>query len=1021
MVRKLICSLVFIFMVSVSSAFGAIWYVDNAASGTNAGTSWTNAWESFADISWGSISPEDTIYISGGSSSKIYNETLAVGASGTDGNNIVIQTGQTAGHNGTVIIDCQDVRYNGITLQDYVTISGEVSGNIRMRVEDSNPGTGIFSGDADGNVITYVEVDDCGGPGADGGFAHAIRLGGANGCEVSYCLLHDGYQDGFNSGGSGSNDHNNSFHHNTVYNFPDDGIQCSGGYDIYNNVIHDLYQRAGGGSGHPDGVQSQGSYIRVYNNEIYNVGTHAIFIDPCCGITNAQYYWVYNNVVYQTQAGYANGLLGQGIKVKQEDPGVTNVNHVYVANNTVVDLPRNSISLECQYHGVYGGDIIFENNLCYNDSTDSAYRYVMGTEDFDGDAGTWDYNLINAGPSGGTNMWWQAATYTYAQFVSNGYGQSHGQTGAPAFVSYTEFSGSNDLRLSATDTAATGNGINLSAYFTTDKDGNIRSAWNIGAYETAGADTYAPSISNPVPSTEQLCTTDPRSVTIGVTATDATGPITCHYDISDIAYASMSGVLETVSGTSHSHVVTDLACDASYTYYVRCSDSLANINSSSTTISFDIAEYAVPPECTGDDEFTGSNDDPPAASRWINSGSDIQSNSLRVGHTDAGGLDTVRSSWTTSEDITVDIDFDASSNPETEAWECILGLVIDSTHQVVVGIKYSWNGWEFTRGEINGSGWTWNDTSVTNNYGSLRLVKAGNSYSFYYRDGTGAWTLFGSAATVGSTSDEVYAYLGTDRWTDEPDTTSYFDNFRFQSGCIVDRPIILTTSPSTEQECTSDPRDVDLTVTTNEICECKKCIDGVGDCDADSTFNDAEMVAFSTTDAKTHEDTDSCNCDTTYKYRIICEDVGDVEMAANEDFSFFVAASGGDTTPPVMSNPLPSGVQSCSSNPRNVTISIVTNEAGTCKFSLDGDGGDDEDTTYDNLNNTFSTTGGTTHSQMLSLACDASYQYWVRCQDDEGTPNQNTASEEISFSLDEETAGGFSAVKGLKITGTSIK
>jgi len=44
------------------------WYVDNTASGANTGTSWTDAWQSFTDISWGSIAPGDTVYISGGTS-----------------------------------------------------------------------------------------------------------------------------------------------------------------------------------------------------------------------------------------------------------------------------------------------------------------------------------------------------------------------------------------------------------------------------------------------------------------------------------------------------------------------------------------------------------------------------------------------------------------------------------------------------------------------------------------------------------------------------------------------------------------------------------------------------------------------------------------------------------------------------------------------------------------------------------------------------------------------------------------
>lgn len=84
-------SLIFLF---ASQLFAANWYVDNTASGANNGTSWTNAWESLADISWGSISAGDNIYISGGSTSKTYAETLTPTCKGTAVNYITIIAGK---------------------------------------------------------------------------------------------------------------------------------------------------------------------------------------------------------------------------------------------------------------------------------------------------------------------------------------------------------------------------------------------------------------------------------------------------------------------------------------------------------------------------------------------------------------------------------------------------------------------------------------------------------------------------------------------------------------------------------------------------------------------------------------------------------------------------------------------------------------------------------------------------------------------------------------------------------------
>lgn len=97
-----------------------------------------------------------------------------------------------------------------------------------------------------------------------------------------------------------------------------------------------------------------------------------------------------------------------------------------------------------------------------------------------------------------------------------------------------------------------------------------------------------------------------------------------------------------------------------------------------------------------------------------------------------------------------------------------------------------------------------------------------------------------------------------------------------------------------------------------------------------------------------------------------------------------------DTIPPVISSPSPSGAQTCTSNPRNVTISVTTNEAATCKYGT-------SDVAYASLPNTFSTTGSTSHSQTVSNACGSSYTYYVRCQDGSGNPTLTSTA--ISYSV----------------------
>ena len=136
-------------------AYGTNHYVDKNASGSNNGSSWSNAWESFGAINWSNVNPGDTVWISGGTDSIVYNETLTLSKSGTSGQPIVVARSNSAGHNGEVIIDAGGIRDLCIDPNaDYVTVSGF---RCRGAVGSGDAGNGVI------NVLSqnYVTIENC--------------------------------------------------------------------------------------------------------------------------------------------------------------------------------------------------------------------------------------------------------------------------------------------------------------------------------------------------------------------------------------------------------------------------------------------------------------------------------------------------------------------------------------------------------------------------------------------------------------------------------------------------------------------------------------------------------------------------------------------------------------------------------------------------------------------------------------------------------------------------------------------
>lgn len=97
-----------------------------------------------------------------------------------------------------------------------------------------------------------------------------------------------------------------------------------------------------------------------------------------------------------------------------------------------------------------------------------------------------------------------------------------------------------------------------------------------------------------------------------------------------------------------------------------------------------------------------------------------------------------------------------------------------------------------------------------------------------------------------------------------------------------------------------------------------------------------------------------------------------------------------DETAPVLTVQSPAASVVCTIDPMNITEQYSSNEAATVKW-------DTTDKSYDLMANTFSTTGGTTHSRTVSRACGASYTIYARGMDVSG--NKAAASTTLTYTI----------------------
>jgi hypothetical protein len=123
-------------------------------------------------------------------------------------------------------------------------------------------------------------------------------------------------------------------------------------------------------------------------------------------------------------------------------------------------------------------------------------------------------------------------------------------------------------------------------------------------------------------------------------------------------------------------------------------------------------------------------------------------------------------------------------------------------------------------------------------------------------------------------------------------------------------------------------------------------------------------------------------------YIPVTDDVDDDTRSGGWDIGADEATSGVDAVPPIRSDGAPGGT--LPSYTTEVTLTLSTNEAATCRYALA------PGVAYAAMTSTFSFTGSITHAHTVAgLVDEQTYTYHVRCQDT--ASNVNEDDYEISF------------------------
>lgn len=506
--------LIILFLSTISS-FATDFYLDNAASGANDGSSWTDAWQSVSDINWTAIADgDDTIYVSGGSESKSYTDQGAL--SGTFHywlieEAVTIKKSQEAGHNGTILWDSKisiaadDVVIDGrVSDLNYSTIYMDnldaIKDNCGWKITESYNNGVAIQGDANSGVeVLGLEIAECGLSAAatSHGISHNINGGQAiadtliQGCWIYYCR-----NDGVNITQNEATGYGGMVVDHCIIEYNgDDGVQVAAGVDVaWSSVGEPIPPEKGSGFGHPDAIQWAGEYTRIYNCLVRGTDAACIYgemtwqddeIDAIKGDV-----LIYGNIIYDPGGKEPNTGAQFGMQWTSGGGGasteVTLDNYVAVHNTiygTIANQPAIATLSDTEFTSITLTDVFFSNNLIYNTGNQSIRVGDLppaGNDNFETFAESEvrvDYN-IGYGTSDGID--WDDTAYDTMAAFNAATTFANNTSSQPVFEDLDD----DDVRLAAEDTVAKDAGIALSGYIEADILANMPD-YNTDLYGTS--------------------------------------------------------------------------------------------------------------------------------------------------------------------------------------------------------------------------------------------------------------------------------------------------------------------------------------------------------------------------------------------------------------------------------------------------------------------------------------------------------------------------------------------------------